>query len=342
MSTNDSAAKLPVYLLTGFLGSGKTTLLARLIHQPGFADTAVIVNEFGAVGLDHVLIEKSDDSDIMLLDSGCLCCATNSPLQDCLEDLYYRRLRREIPSFGRVVVETSGLADPGPLVNALMADPSVAAHYRFAGVVTTLDAVHGRDALASFREAATQLALADRIVITKADLASPSDLATIRAAAAQGNPYASLLQSPLPDACAPHDILAGLQTHDIRLQPAQSHDEPTQPPGRFAHLFRYGISSHVLRVEQAVGWPQYAAWVDAMQRELGGQLLRVKGILPFDDGHVYAIHGVHHLFSPPQMLGGTIPRPALGTVVVIAQDISASELGRIFPLLKGEKRQDDG
>jgi G3E family GTPase len=338
MSTNDPAEKLPVYLLTGFLGSGKTTLLAQWIHQPSFADTAVIVNEFGEIGLDHALLEKSDDSDIMLLDSGCLCCAMNNPLQDCLEDLYYRRLRTEIAPFGRVIVETSGLADPGPLVNTLMADPSVAAHYRFGGVITCVDAVHGLHALASFREAATQLALADRIVLTKIDLAAQAELEAILAAIARHNPFASLIRSPAPDTHAVQEVLKNLQAHDIRLEPDDqgTGNRTTQKPAsRFSHLFRYGISSHVLRVDAPVTWPRYAAWVTAMQRELGEKLLRVKGILSFDDGHIYAIHGVHHLFSPPQSLAGNIPDRALGTLVVIAQDTSENELLRILPLLNG-------
>lgn len=338
MSINALAEKLPVYLLTGFLGSGKTTLLAQWIHQPSFADTAVIVNEFGEVGLDHALLEKSDDSDIMLLDSGCLCCALNSPLQDCLEDLYYKRLRTEITPFGRVVVETSGLADPGPLVNTLMADPSVAAHYRFGGVITCVDAVHGLHALTSFREAATQLALADRLVLTKTDLATQSEQEAILAAIAQHNPFASLIRSPVPDTHAAQDVLKNLQAHDIRLKPDEqgNGNRAAQSSAvRFSHLLRYGISSHVFRVDTAVAWPHYAAWVAAMQRELGEKLLRVKGIFSFEDGHRYAIHGVHHLFSPPQMLGGGIPDDASGTLVVIAQDISKNEILRILPLLTG-------
>lgn len=326
------AGRVPVILLTGFLGSGKTTLLSRWIHQPVFADTAVIINEFGEVGLDHVLLEKSDDRDVMLLDSGCLCCAMNSPLQDSLEDLYYRRLRAEIPAFRRVIVETSGLADPAPLVNTLAADPSVAAHYEFAGVVATVDAVHGMKSLASYKEAATQLALADRVVVTKTDLAGAAQVQAVIEEVAHRNPHARAILSPgeRPDDAA-IAALEGLQAHALPAVPAPQN---APRPGRFSHLLRYGIGSFTLRAGPAVGWPQYARWVDAMQRRLGERLLRLKGTLAMEDGKLYAIHAVHHLFSPPAALGAdAVPRALHGTLVVIARDLSIDELEEVFALL---------
>lgn len=324
---------IPVYLLTGFLGSGKTTLLSRLIHEPGFADTAVIVNEFGEIGLDHVLLEKSDDTDVVLLDSGCLCCATNDPLQNTLEDLYYRRLRQEIPPFQRVVVETSGLANPAPLINALAADASVARHYRLNGVITTIDAVHGLNTISQYQEAVIQLSIADRIVVTKTDLVTESELNTVQEKIAVANPHASILTSALSGTTISHELLANLDGHQIKFAAdnTQSSKQKTNP--QFHHLFKYGISSHVLHAPQPVSWPSYAAWVDAMQRQLGEKLLRVKGIVRFTDGLVYAIHGVHHLFSPPQPLYGPIPPTTQGAIVIIAQDTSQEELLQLFPLL---------
>jgi G3E family GTPase len=329
------AGRVPVILLTGFLGSGKTTLLARWVHHPAFADTAVIINEFGEIGLDHVLLEKSDDSDVVLLDSGCLCCAMNNPLQDSLEDLYYRRLRAEVPPFRRVIVETSGLADPAPLVNTLAADPSVAAHYEFAGVVATVDAVHGMESLASYKEAATQLALADRVVVTKTDLASAAQVQAVLEEVAQRNPHARTVLSPgqRPDDAA-IAALEGLQAHALPAVPAPQDAQPLRP-GRFSHLLRYGIGSYTLRAGHALGWPAYARWVDAMQRRLGERLLRLKGTLAMEDGRLYAIHAVHHLFSPPAALDADAVPPALhGTLVVIARDLSADELEEVFALLE--------
>ena len=336
MSTSSRTAAIPVYLLTGFLGSGKTTLLSRLVRQADFSNTAVIVNEFGDIGLDHVLLEKSDDTDVMLLDSGCLCCATNNPLQDSLESLYYRRLRGEVPSFERVVVETSGLADPAPLINALAANASVAAHYELAGVITTIDAVHGRTTLEKYREAATQLAVADRVVITKTDLTTPTELDAVCTFIAQNNPLASVMPSSL-SSNKTLNILGDLHAYDIKRKSQKGEMTPPLPAGKFAHLFRYGISSHILRLDKTVAWGGYAAWVTAMQRKLGDKLLRVKGIVSFEDGDTYAIHGVHHLFSPPRPLKGVVPDAQLGTIVIIAQDIAESDLLELFPLLTAKE-----
>jgi G3E family GTPase len=330
-----TATAIPVYLLTGFLGSGKTTLLRRLVHQAEFANTAVIVNEYGEIALDHVLLEKSDDTDVMVLDSGCLCCATNSALEDCLETLYYRRLRGEVPAFERVVVETSGLANPTPLINALAADVSVGRHYRFAGVVTTIDAVHGACTLASYAEAATQLAVADRVVLTKVDLVAPEALRAIEAQIAAGNPFAGLTRSSLAaDADAP-DVLRDLQAHDLRLRPTadEAASAADAAAARFGHLLRYGIGSHAFRIAGPVDWPQYAEWVAAMQRGLGEQLLRVKGILPFTDGQNYAIHGARHLFSPPQALDTAVPGAQLGAIVAITRNASRSDVAQAMSVL---------
>ncbi|HEY0295617.1 MAG TPA: GTP-binding protein [Bordetella sp.] len=313
------APPLPVYLLTGFLGSGKTTLLARLIHQPAFADTAVIINEFGDVGLDHVLLEKSDDRDVVLLESGCLCCASNSPLQDSLEDLYYRRLRGDIPAFSRVVVETSGLADPLPLMNAINASATVSRQYRFAGVVTVVDAVNGAASLREYRECAVQLAVADRVVLTKTDVASAAETEAVRGLIAQANPQADVLPVTLDSEI---DLLRGLEMREhAPVAPVAG-----QAAGKFSHLLRYGITSHVLRVNGPVGWPRYAAWVGTAQRVLGERLLRAKGILEFEDGEVCAIHGVRHLFGTPRPLSGPVPAPQCGAVVLITSDVDEEDI----------------
>jgi G3E family GTPase len=326
-------APLPVYLLTGFLGSGKTTLLSRLVRQPAFADTAVIINEFGAVGLDHVLLERSDDGDVVLLDSGCLCCASNNPLQDTLETLFYRRLRGEVPAFARVVVETSGLADPLPMINALHADVSMARHYRFAGVVTTVDAVHGLDSLERFQESALQVAVADRVVVTKTDLVSAAELDTVRAALAEVNATADVVVSAVTREADAPDLFGGLvfdpSRYGVLAAPAAA-----RPTARFAHLLRYGIASHVRQVQAPVSWADYARWVAAAQRTLGERLLRVKGILRFDDGQHYAVHGVRHLFSTPQPLSGRIPEAQSGALVLITSDSSTEEVDGVMHTLQ--------
>ncbi|KPF88220.1 ATP-binding protein [alpha proteobacterium AAP38] len=170
---------MPISVLTGFLGSGKTTLLSRLIRDPAMVRTAVVINEFGEVGLDHLLVEQSDEN-MVLMDSGCLCCTIRSDLAETLRDLYMKRMRGEIPEFDRVVIETTGLADPAPILHTLMTDPLIASRFRLDGVVTTIDSVHGMGQLDEHEESLKQAAVADRVVLTKTDLAEPAQVEALR------------------------------------------------------------------------------------------------------------------------------------------------------------------
>ena len=161
--------RIPISVLTGFLGSGKTTLLSRLLGDPKMSDTAVVINEFGDVGLDHVLVESSND-DVIVMDSGCLCCTIRSDLVDTLRSLFRRRVTGEVPEFVRLIIETTGLADPAPILHTLMTDPLLAARYRLDSVITTVDGAHGIQQMNTQFEPVKQAAVADRILITKRDL----------------------------------------------------------------------------------------------------------------------------------------------------------------------------
>src|SRR5438477_3440321 len=192
MTAPEPSSLIPVTLLTGFLGSGKTTVLNHVLKQPDMTATAVIVNEFGEIGLDHLLVERSNE-DVVLLNSGCLCCTVRGDIVDTLTNLFVDRVKGKIPYFTRVAIETTGLADPAPILHTLMTDPIVAARYMLDGVVTTVDAVNGAGTLDKQPEAVKQTAVADRLLLTKSDLADPAARQEIEARLSTLNPSATIV-----------------------------------------------------------------------------------------------------------------------------------------------------
>lgn len=325
------SGRIPVTLLTGFLGSGKTSLLRRVIHQPGFAQCAVIINEFGEVGLDQALVaDASDDRDIQLLDSGCLCCLASSAIQDTLASLYYRRLRGEIPWFDRVLIETSGLAEPGPIINAVYGDDSINRHFVFAGIVTTFDAGFGQEDSDRYAEAKQQLMMADTIVLTKGDTQDAQQVDDMMQWLAHMHPSARLLDNRMPDQELADVLLApaanaGPVCADLR----QASDVGTlRMPGPLRHLMRYGIHSVVIDVPQDVSWPAWAAFVRHAQRTLADRLLRLKGVLVFAGQGPMVVHAVHHLFSMPER-ARHVPEGLRGKLVFIVRDMSRDEIVQV-------------
>lgn len=343
-----SETRLAVHVLTGFLGSGKTTLLSQLIRSPEFSNTAVIINELGEVGLDHMLVSAGAEQNTVLLDSGCLCCSLDGSLHETLEDLYYKRLRGELPPYERVVIETTGLAEPGPIVNSLSIDRVIAGHYRFASVIATVDALNGAEQIDTFAEAAAQVAFADTIAITKTDLASAAQLQELERVLGTVNRHADVLHTSRGQ-CDARRLLEPLQRIPgggpiYRRSVGRSNVISHRPPPR-DHIRLHGISSVVgdalAKDTASVTWENYARWTVHLQRRFGSRLLRVKGILPFEDGNHYAIHGVQHMFNPPVVFESDVAQAVLGKIIFIAQHVARDELLASMALLRGAPDTDE-
>lgn len=316
---------IPITLLTGFLGSGKTSLLKRLIHQPGFARCAVIINEFGEVGLDQALVsDQSDDRDIQLLDSGCLCCLASSAIQDTLASLYYRRLRGEIPWFDRVLIETSGLAEPGPIINAVYGDNTLTRKFQFSGIITTFDAGFGQADIQAYAEAKTQLLMADTIVLTKVDLYPESGhlLAWLR----DLNSAARIYDNSVDDAQLATQLLdPAAQSASAVALSTSSEALTVKQATALSHLFAYGIHSVTVDIPSSVDWPGWASFVHEVQRTFADRLLRLKGVLVFRGQGQMVVHAVHHVFSTPEAVS-VVPTHLVGKLVFIVRDIDREEV----------------
>jgi G3E family GTPase len=332
-----TGAALPTTLITGFLGSGKTTLLNGLLAHPGMADTAVIINEFGAVGLDHLLIETSFE-DAVLLKSGCICCTVRGDLVDTLASLAARRSSGEIPAFSRVAIETTGLADPAPILHLLMADATLKPLYRLDRVVTTVDAMHALSQLDDHYEAAKQAALADRLVLTKTDLVSAEVRAAVLARLAALNPAAPVIVvvngKVEPDALFADSVASEAQRQDRlaasdALGPHHDHDHDGGDADHYAH--HHGIGTVTLVREAPVAWPALRAWLVALAALKGPDLLRVKGIVNVAGraGPV-VVHGVQHVFHPPVELPRWPDQDRRTRIVFITRNIAAADLERGF------------
>ena len=320
--------KLPVVLLTGFLGSGKTLLLNALLKAPAFANTAVIVNEFGEIGLDHALVQSSTDN-VVLLEAGCLCCTIADSLHETLADLHFKRVRGEVPPFERVVIETTGLADPAPILNTLLGNKLVTDHYRLDAVVTTVDAMHVTLELERNRETAKQIAVADRLVITKADMVSSSHVSRLKELLKGLNPGAQVHESRQASA-ATEAFLPG-NSLKVKEVPKHEHHHHSHDVNRHdAH-----IRAHSFVLDGPVSWSGVAAWSRVLVDTLGDRLLRCKGLVEIaDSGEVVFLQGVQRVFHAPERLGGWPDADHRSRLVCITRDVDEKELKQTLPALK--------
>lgn len=297
----DVPAFTPVNLLTGFLGSGKTTLLRRLLADPALADTVVLINEFGEIGLDHHLVERIDDT-IVLLRSGCVCCTVRGELADALRDLHSKRERGQVPAFSRVVIESTGLADPFPVLSTLRSDPVLRHHFRSGSVVTTVDAVNGLTQLDTYIESNRQAAIADRLVITKSDLVDDARLGALKERLSHINPDVTCFIAPA-DCPSPEMLLGdGEASRVTSLQSASGFycDAPSMLVTAEGAPHQAAISSFVISVDEPLDWTGFCIWLTMLLNRHGDRVLRVKGILNLaGEDRPVAIHGVQHLVHPP-------------------------------------------
>ena len=326
MNAADTDRLRPVTVLTGFLGSGKTTTLSRLLKAPEFAGTVAIINEFGEIGLDHLLIETSEER-LALLDNGCVCCTVRDDLIETLLRLVARAEAGELPDFRRVVIETTGLADPAPILHALMAEPRLADAYRIDGVVATVDAVNGLATLNAHKQAISQAAIADRLLVTKADLIDEAAALTpLLARLAALNPTATVILSREGDAPPAALVGVGLEasrgrdtdvvrwferaarlTSRPRLR-AEDHDaacagaccadigdEPSHGED---------ISTFSIVIDEPVAWGAFKQWLEYLAMLKGEDLLRFKGLIHITErpDTPIVVHGVQHIFHPPREL----------------------------------------
>jgi G3E family GTPase len=290
------AEPIPVTVLTGFLGAGKSTLLNHLLRQPELAGSAVLVNEFGEIGLDHLLVAALDD-DTVLLNAGCLCCTIRGDLVRALRDMLPRAPRR-------VLIETTGLADPAPILQTLMGEPMIAAQYRLDGVVTMVDAVNGMAQLDAQPEAVKQVAVADRIVLSKTDLADPAALIARLRALNPGAPIFTAEHGVL----APASVLdagafdAAGKTPDVAAwlgAEAAGHHHHHHDPNR--HDAR--IRAVCVTLDEPVSWQAIGTWLETLVAMRGESILRLKAIINLaGQDRPVVVHGVQHLFHPPVLL----------------------------------------
>ncbi|AKZ65575.1 ATP-binding protein [Herbaspirillum hiltneri N3] len=357
--TPDTPALIPISLLTGFLGSGKTTLLNYLVAQPELKDTLVIINEFGEIGLDHLLVAHSQDEVVVEMSSGCLCCTIRGDLKKTLKDITWRFAEGGKRKFNRVIIETTGLASPIPILHTLMTDNFIASKYRLDGVITTVDAVNGNQTLDNHIEAVQQAAVADRVLLTKSDLADAAALQDLQARLQQINPGAQQILSQQGQV-APQQLLdAGLfraadKTPDVErwlseeaYEPPHTHGHDHAHDGHHHHHHHHKhahedhghdinrhddhIRAFCFSFDKPIEPHLFDEWLSLLVGFKGQNILRIKGIVNLaGEDKPTVIHGVQHIFHPTVTLPAWPSEDRRTRIVFITKDIERATIERSF------------
>ncbi|MBU0738935.1 MAG: GTP-binding protein [Alphaproteobacteria bacterium] len=359
-----SQSRIPVSILTGFLGAGKSTLLNRLLKDPAMKDAAVIINEFGEVGIDHLLVETSNDAVVELAD-GCLCCTVRGELVDTLAELIDGMQTGKVKPLSRVVIETTGLADPAPVMQSVMGHPSIAQHFDLDGVVTVVDAVNGLSTIDTFPEAYKQVAVADRLILTKKTLADEAAVSAITQRLRSLNPRAPITDGDADDAGSAAMLINGLYDASTKIADVDrwlkdemaaagdhhhhdhhhDHDHHSHSHGHGHHhhhdVNRHGASirSYSILHDEPIDPMAINMFIDLLRSTHGEKLLRMKAIVALTDrpDKPLVLHGVQSIFHPPVRLPAWPEGSDRKTrLVLITRDLSESYVRDLFGAFTGK------